>query len=40
MKKLKLLSNMTIVKKKDYISILKKTPTYNTSQTIINLEKK
>jgi len=31
---------MATVKKKDYISILKKTPTYNTSQAIINLERK
>lgn len=29
---------MTTVKKKEYISLLKKTPTYKVSQAIINLE--
>ena len=28
------------IKEKEYINLLKKTPTYNGSQAIINLEKK
>lgn len=31
---------MATVKKKEYITLLKKTPTYKVSQAIIDLEKK